>query len=379
MSEFADAAPVAAEPVGVPIEAPVSPPAPIDSRGPDAPVEPPKPEPKRTVADSIRKADAEVRAKAEKAAAEKAEAKPGAKPEVSADAAKTDVKPEAKPTDKPAQPRGEQGRFAGQEPPADTTAAQKAPHDELPRRFTEKQAQAEWANAPESVRKEIHRTLADQENGIRQYQERLKEYDTTKEFFEAAKTQGREPRDVIETYVGLDRLCQQDLPAGLDKICRNMGVTLNQVARHILGIPQDAAAVQRDSQQIAADREKSQFNNELQEIKRQLQEQREQQDYQAVMNSVSEFSKTHPRMEELADEIAREVSLGFDLTEAYTRADRLNPVLADASNHADRSAQTRIRADRSISGAPSAGSDPGLKPVSKNPREALERAARQLA
>lgn len=370
MTEFADAAPVAAEPAGVPVEAPVSPPAPIESRGPEAAVEPPKPEPKRSLAESIRKADADIKAKAGEPKA------PEVKPEAKAEP--KDPKVEAKTEEKPAQPR-DQGRFASHEPPADTTAVAKAPHDEVPSRFTNKQAQADWANTSEAVRREIHRTLSDQDKGIQQYQETAKKFDAVKDFYEAAEAQGREPRDVIDTYVGLDRLCQQDLPAGLDKICRNMGVTLNQVARHILGIPQDAAAVQRDSQQIAADREKSQFNNELQDIKRQLQEQRQQQEYAAVMNSVSEFSKSHPRMEELAEEIAREISLGFDLTTAYERADRLNPVPADALNHARTDRLKPVSADRSISGAPSAGSDPGLKPRSKSIREALDRAARQAS
>ena len=371
MTEFADAAPVAAEPAGVPVEAPVSPPAPIESRGPEAAVEPPKPEPKRSLAESIRKADADIKAKAGEPKA------PEVKPEAKAEP--KDPKVEAKTEEKPAQPR-DQGRFASHEPPADTTAVAKAPHDEVPSRFTNKQAQADWANTSEAVRREIHRTLSDQDKGIQQYQETAKKFDAVKDFYEAAEAQGVEPRRVIERYVDFDRHLQEDFLSGLEKICRNVkGVSLQSVARHILGIPQDPAVVQHEARQIQSEQHTSQLTTELQDIKRQLQEQRQQQEYAAVMNSVSEFSNSHPRMEGLAEEIAREISLGFDLTTAYERADRLNPVPADALNHARTDRLKPVSADRSISGAPSAGSDPGLKPRSKSIREALDRAARQAS
>ena len=386
MSDEAVAAPAAPEPVAV-VEEQHNPPAPIDSRGPEKAPEPvQKPDKPVSVAESLKKADEKIKAKAEAA-------KPEVKPE-----AKTEQKPETKPAEakpaeaKPDKPdlkqlseraRADNGRFA---PPENAEVPKEAPvdpnkprepHDEAPKRFT-REAQAEWTKAPENVRKEVHRAVSEMENGINVYRGHYQNYEPVREFVEAAMQQGQNPRQVVENYVKIDRMLQQDPIKGLDHICKRMGVSLDQVARHVLGVPQDQNAIRVHQQQRAQEAQHQQVDQRISQLEQTIEQQKQQMVLQTAESIVGDWAKSNPRAEELADAIAQEIQLGYDLPTAYQRACLLNPEPAKPVFHDDQEAQT-LRGQKSVSGAPAAGSAPAPKPRSSTAGEALRRAAARVS
>jgi len=400
----AGSAPASAEPTGAVI--PTDAPSHTQPLGSQTPVEPTpdasvETKPAATAYEAIQKANAKLKAEP------KTEPKTPA-PDVKAakaEAPKAEPKPDTPVKD--SQPRGEGGRFAGKEPvadqakteqaaPADSPApakdVQNTQHREPPARFTS-DAKAAWEAAPEPVKAEVHRAIRELEQGHQKYKADADAFNEVREYSDLARQHGTTMKAALDNYVGIERLLAKDPQAGFEQIIRNFGwktpdgraMTLRDFAAQILGQTPDEQAGRQDS--II-----SELRSEISGLKQQLggvaqHIQRQTQD--ATLHQVTEFASNHPRFEELSEAIQEEIRHGYDLETAYSRAERLNPapVKPAASEPPVIPAKTATplnpAGSKSISGAPSSGSNPAVTTNSNQPvpsiTEALQKALRRSA
>jgi hypothetical protein len=100
---------------------------------------------------------------------------------------------------------------------------------------------------------------------------------------------------------------------------------------------------------------------------------------------VAEFGRTHPRFEELAGDIGKIISgkIRGDLEGAYRLAELWNPLPDAARNGSEaapvappaataRNGAPNPKTTLSISGAPSAGSNPANRPTSKSSQDSID-------
>jgi hypothetical protein len=315
---------------------------------------------------------------------ERAMAKSAAK---QADAAKapepkTDAK-DAKPEAKAAPERGQDGKFASKEPAKQPDAAPAVAKDapkpvepakasftasDAPSRFSE-DAKKEWAVAPESVRRETERAIKELTDGFQKYKQSAERDQALSEFHEMAKSSGKELSGVVREYVNMENKLRQDPVGGLDLICQRMGLSLRDVAAHVMGQKPEEQA----SQQDAVIRELRQTVQRLEQQVGGVTKSIEQQREEATLTEINAFASKpeHSRFEELADDIAFFMKSGRakDLPEAYQLAERLNPAPAGQVKDAPPAASSAApeppvhpdKGQKSINGAPSAGSSPAAK------------------
>ncbi len=272
--------------------------------------------------------------------------------------------------------RDQAGRFAPADPNAQAATpdgkeqqpAQPASKLAAPDRFSP-DAKAAWEQAPEPVRAEVNRAITELTSGIERYKADFEPY---RALDQQLKANGQSFQEVFNHYTGIENLLQENPVQGLDQICRNMGMSLEQVARHVLGQPEDQRAAQ-SSRVIAS------LQQELQQVKSQINsfsQNAEQQAIAASMREVAEFAKANPRIDELATDVKLFLETGraTTLADAYHMAERLNPAPAQAAPvQTTPAAQTRP-ARTSISGAPASGSTPGSRKRSASIDDALDRA-----
>lgn len=273
--------------------------------------------------------------------------------------------------------RGADGKFVAKdaaEKPAETQGAPKATEakgklSEPPSRFSE-DAKKAWAEAPESVRAETYRAIRETEQGIQKYQE---QFEPIKPFLQMAQNDPRKLAGAMQRYVNTEQLLQQNPAQGFAEIARNMGLSPQQVGKMLMG-EDPGQADPRDRQLMAMQQELQQLRQQTGQVTQTMQQQREQ----AVLSQVEQFAQSHPRFDELSEEIANMLSTGYakDLQDAYEKADRLNPAPAPAAETPPPPAPpAQTRPARSLTGAPSPGSNPTTtRTPSKSPREALNRA-----
>lgn len=260
-----------------------------------------------------------------------------------------------------------------------------------PARFSET-AKAKWASADPELRGEVSRMERELTQGFQKHRESAEKFEGYRELDDIARKHGHHSgAAVFREYYQTEQLLQKDLVGGLDSICQKMGVSLRDVAAHVLNQP----AEQQTSQQDATIRE---LKQEIAGLKQQVGgvvQTHQKQTLKTINTEVSEFAAAHPRFTELEKDIAffLETRCPGNLEEAYTLAERLNPVDGSNTNSAassaaatpaassaaaddDEAAQTR-KGTRSINGAPSAGSHPGARkraPQNQSLDEALDRA-----
>lgn len=267
-----------------------------------------------------------------------------------------------------AQERGADGKFVAKagEAPEIASPAPKSPLSEAPERFSP-DAKAAWAQAPEAVRGEIKRAVAELEGGLRQKDEQLA---PLKPFFDMARQHGVNLHDAVGNYVRMEQLLARDPKAGLEDIARNFGMTLEGlIAKAGGGQPQPQPQSQdaKDGEILALRSELQNLRGQVGNVSQTLQEQR----HNAILADVERFAADHPRLDELAPDIARMLQTGFaaDLADAYDKAALLKPAPIPAP-------APQPRPVRSVTGAPSAGSNPAGQAPSKSRSEAIERAMR---
>jgi hypothetical protein len=182
-------------------------------------------------------------------------------------------------------------------------------------------------------------------------------------------------------YTNLERTLLSDPLKGIEQVCDYAGISLRQLAAHVMGQKPEEAQSQtdttiRDLRQMVA-RLEQQITGVTTNI--------QQQHVAKVDAQVQEFAASHPRFEELAEDVAFFLKSGKtkDLAEAYELAERMNPAPATTVSAApqtrtapDPQAQT-LKGQKSVSGAPSAGSDPATKRASTSIKDSLRRAVAQ--
>jgi hypothetical protein len=367
----AGAAPAAPEtPAAATIEAPVTPPNPVESSGPErAPAVESKPS--ATVKDAIAKAEAKLK-EAPKDAPKPVEAKTEAKPE---------QKPEPKPRDvtgkfastKPADP----APAPEQKPAASEQPAKPTQFSEAPKRFSD-EAKTHWASAPEPVRAEIHRAVKELETGISQYREVV---EPLKPYLQLAQKHGTTISKALDQYIAIERsLVSPDVAqknAALNDVFQTAGVNPREWAAQLLGQSPDQVANQQDSIIRELRQELAGLKQQIGGVTQNMQQQREQ----ATLQEIHKFAADHPRFEELAEDIAFFMKSGRanDLSEAFELAERLNPAPAASAQApvipAPPAAEVQPKGSKSISGSPSPGSSPAArKQPSSSIRKALESA-----
>lgn len=272
------------------------------------------------------------------------------------------------------QARGPDGRFVSAAPKEPTTEgapetpkaeaskpveAPKPPLSEAPARFSPDAKQA-WAQTPQPVQGEIRRAITEMERGLAEKDAAL---EPLKPWLAEATRHGVKLDEVIGNYVRMENTLRQDPRAGLEALARHVGMTLDQFLGFAKPDGKAPAAPDPRDQQIAA------LTAQVQQLTSGFQ--RQQQD--GIMAQVQQFAATHPRMDELSDDIARMLETGYapDLATAYDLADRLKPAPALAQV-APPAPPPQPRPQRSVIGAPT-GSNPAAAP-SRTTSEAVSRA-----
>lgn len=369
MNDFAESAP--AEPVVAPepqAEAQVE-----ETQQQEAPTNEAEPPAKpKSAREALEKAFSDAR---------KAEDKGGADADVKADTKTPEPKTTEPKAEKPddtktdAPERGPDGKFVAKDAkeaadkPADAQPVQKgAGLADPPSRFSE-DAKKAWAEAPESVRAETYRAIRETEQGIQKYQQAI---EPIKPFLDMAKGDPRQLASAMGRYVNTENMLRTNPVQGFSEIARNMGLSPQQVGKMLMG-EEPGQADPRDRQLMAMQQELQQLRQQTGQVTQTMQEQREQ----AVLSQVEQFSQANPRFNELSDEIATMLSTGYarDLQDAYDKADRLKPAPAPVVETPPPAPPAQTRPTRSLTGAPSHGSNPTTtRTPSKSPREALNRA-----
>lgn len=315
-----------------------------------------------------------------KPAPKAAEAKPGHnKPPEETE--KLDLK--KRPSD---QPRGERGQFAPRQPVAEQAApgAQghpspsgrpdaatqqqvkqlpaNAPFRDPPQRMSE-QARASWADTPETVRGDVHRMHQEFAQAHQRYRADFEAMNDIRHFQQMAAQHGTTLRTALTNYVGMEQKLRSDVIAGLDQIIYNLNlkadngnrVTLRDIAYHVLkSTPEQLQQVSQGNRQHGQEQQIGQLHQAVAGLQHTIHQMHTAAQFKDTRSAVDAFAETHPRLDELADLIEQEIKLGFDIEQAYRRAEMLRPATQAAQTRAQ-SGQTRDDSDRSISGAPAAG------------------------
>jgi DNA-binding transcriptional MerR regulator len=231
-------------------------------------------------------------------------------------------------------------------------------------------AKQAWSAAPEPVQREVERMHRELSQGLEKYRAGAERDHGLREYHELARQGGKDLKSVVDGYWQAEQAIRNNPVQGLDAVCKNLGLSLRDIAAHVMGQPQD-------QQQAAQSAEVHQLRQTVQQLQQQLggvtqtiQQQRES----VVLDKINSFATQHPRYNELEADMVKLIEAGIakDLPEAYAKADRLNPAPAKLQVSAE-TAQTRE--SKSISGAPTPGSSPASKTRSSSIRESLKRAS----
>jgi hypothetical protein len=300
--------------------------------------------------------------------------------------------------------RGEHGHFAAdpqgrQTPPGAPLPSQSrqavpnplpphAPYREPPSRGMSPAAQRDWGHAPETVRADMHRMYREFAHASKQMRGAYEAMKPIAPYHRMAQEHGTTLAKALNNYTSMENKLRSDPVGGLDVIVNNLNLRtsdgrrlgLRDIAWHVLN------QTPEQHQMIAAQNAQNAQALQLAQIQqRQLALEHHNAQMQHAMQftrgraEVDRFAETHPRLDELGVAIERELLLGFQLPEAYRRAELLHP--AGPATHAAKTRSTSGETrDRSITGAPdsSLNGGPRRQKPSANPREAVASAMRRV-
>ncbi len=259
-----------------------------------------------------------------------------------------------------------------------------------PQRFSKTVTPEVWAQTPEPVRAEVERALGELTQGIEKYRGAAEAFEPVRKYHDMAAQGGTTLEKALDAYVGIENAWRQNPAQGFAEVCRNMGVQPMQMLQAIAqGFQGGQVQMPHgDSPQVAAlKNELAQLKSQLGEFGKTFTETQQQARQRQVESTVEAFAKdpAHPHFDEVSDSVAHMLETGFakDLQDAYDKAIRLNPEVAakiEASKQTTKPdpAQTREKANKSITGSPATGSHPATRQVPDSPRKALEGAFAQL-
>lgn len=287
--------------------------------------------------------------------------------------AKVDGAKTAEPAPKAAEPA--KPSFTAEPPPARFSAA----------------AKERWAEAPDEVRAEVTRAVTELTKGFEKHREAATRDADLNEFHEMATKGGTTVKEALSKYVGMEQALRNPATRdqGIEAIFANVGISSREWAAKLLGQTPDAAA----SQQDATIRELRDHIARLEKTVGTVTETFQKQQTDSTTEAVAKFAAENPRFEELSEDIAFFLKTRTkDLAEAYKLAERLNPAPVKAPEPEPTPAPAPASSaapvvtlvpptppastagQKSIAGAPTAGSDPVRKQPSSSIREALRRA-----
>jgi hypothetical protein len=400
---------------------PVNIPTPVGPQAPDKPVDH-KPENRN---DSRRDAIQKAFARAEKAEPAKARMGHNQPPEPMererTRPEKKDDRPgpidlKKRPDDQPKQgeprPRAEHGHFAARQAEKQTgqdsatqeqplkgrhaALPQHAPYREPPSRMDDA-AKADWHGTPETVRANFHRMHQEFTRAYQAYRADHDEMETIRHYSNMAREHGTSLQRALDNYTGMENKLRNDVVGGLDLIISNLNLQtpegrrlgLEDVAWHIVNqTPEQRQLLQSKNRAMAQSHQLQQAQQRIAALENEYKQMQYAAQFHQTRAGVDQYAAAHPRVDELAELIANEVSLGFDLDTAYKRAELLRPATqaAQTRTNGTAAAQTRThtaqtRNDRSIYGAPNGGPGDGSrrrgdKPVGR--REAIANAMRYV-
>lgn len=341
-----------------------------------------------------------------RAAREKVEASEAAKAAAAKEPADTDPKDLGKGASLDRDPAT--GKFSAKEPGKDAPAAVPAaaakdpaatPATEppaatpkrtfaAPERFSN-DAKAVFDTAPEAVKAEVDRMHREMTAGIEKHRAGAEKYESIRQFDDMATKSGKQLKDVLGAYVGMEQLLRSNPLRGLEEVCSNIGVSLRQVAEIVLGQTPDQARNQSDQTIRELRQEVATLKQQLGGVTSSMQ----QQQTRSIEDQVTSWAADKPHFELIAPHIAAELQAGAkDLDAAYEAVLQKHPALAAIAKTAappaepdpkpaassaaapDLAAQTD-KGSKSIKGAPGPGSEPAKSRPSSSIKEALKRAA----
>lgn len=264
--------------------------------------------------------------------------------------------------DKPAKQRVKDGKFAPREPKEDRGD----PRDDAPKSFLP-DAKEKWANVPNTVKRDINKLIADHDSTVGQYKQATERYERIRDFDELAQSHGRDLRDSLMRVHQIENELQANPIAGLNRVLMEAGprkadgqpVSLFELAQFIVSKGQQGyqqMVAQQPQQQQA-----QQPNHEVAQLKQQLAQMQQQQIEASV---IAPFRESHPRYDELQDDIAfflksGKIDKGYSPAErleiAYDMAVRINPT----SRIEEKAEAEEGRVAESFAGSKSIKSAPG--------------------
>jgi len=173
-----------------------------------------------------------------------------------------------------------------------------------PARFST-DAKAAWDEAPEVIRAEVSRMQREFMAGFAKHRAAALRDASIAEFHDMAAKGRTTLKEALSRYVNMENQLRADPLRGMEIICQNVGMSLQEVAAKVLGLALDRG-----------------------------------QGAGPAHESVAKFAAdiAHSRFRELSEDIAFFLTSGRtkDLDEAYILADRLNPVVPQAALSAPR-------------------------------------------
>jgi hypothetical protein len=294
------------------------------------------------------------------------------------------------PRERPAGERGQQQRqpgAPGQTPPAQQLPSHAPYHQPPSQRGWSQAARNDWATTPESVRADVHRMHKEFMGAQQAAQADRQEMNTLRPYQQLAKQGNTTIAKALENYLGIEQMLTEDPIAGLSKIVDNLNrqtsdgrrLTLRDIAHYLATqSPEGHQLLQARNQQQVQQHQMGRLYQSVNQLAHQQQQLIYGLRYNNTRGAVDRFAETHPRIDELGDDIKRELGFGYDLPTAYKRAALLKPA-AHADQTRTTSAQTRS-VDRSISGAPAGPTNgSGRRPkASASVREAVANAQKRV-
>lgn len=307
---------------------------------------------------------------------------------------KLDAEAENKtPSDDDGPARGPDGRFVSKRGDGDPATGEQAEAEAATDPATSEQAKpaepapsgvnAEaWAKADPQLRADISRRYTELENGLSQYQQA---FAPLRDFAKLAHEAGKDLPQLLGEYRNAEMAFYSDPASAIREIAALTGFDVEDVALQLLD----------DDAPHPAARPNPQSDPHYQQLQQQvaaLQQQLQQREMAEIQSKVETFKTSAPRFEELRGDMYRLAQAGYgaaaaseldQLKELYSIAERLKPVSATSAQPApipqpQTTPQTPRAANKSVSGAPSGGSNPSQRRASKSAEDAMEHAFSQL-
>lgn len=324
-----------------------------------------------------------------KKAAEKVEAGEKAKLE----AAKPPVKPGEQPAVKPkeAVPAAKPEIAAAEPKPSpDPGSDSDKPYKTPPSRWNP-EAKAAWEALPDdNLKNEVYRTVSELEKGYNKHREGAEKWNALKEFDELAQKHKTDLPTALKNYTAIDRDLNssnmQEKLRAIDHIFQTAGLDKTAFAKYVLGNQQQQPAAQPSNIQHtpALQPQQPQESPKLKQLEQTVEtlvKTLEKQQNDQVDQEWAAWSKDKPLANDLLEPIQHYLNEGLDLDEAYVRAKEDFDAKIQSLGYVPANTSKPIipslpngKTTKSLVGAPSAGSEPGRSPRSKNSVEAVKRA-----